>query len=79
MISRPKGRFFISLFSILYICRVKVQFMKLSKTEEELMNHLWKLKKAVMKDLLEAYNDPKPATTILATLLKRSNYDSLYN
>ena len=45
--------------------------MKLSKTEEELMNHLWRLEKAFMKDLLEAYPEPKPATTTVATLLKR--------
>lgn len=45
--------------------------MKLSKTEEELMNHLWKQKRAFMKDLLECYPDPKPANTTIATLLKR--------
>ena len=45
--------------------------MKLSKTEEDLMNHLWRLDKAFMKDLLEVYPDPKPATTTVATLLKR--------
>jgi len=45
--------------------------MKLSKTEEDLMNHLWKLEKAFMKDLLDAYPEPKPATTTIATLLKR--------
>ncbi len=45
--------------------------MKLSKTEEELMNHLWKLKKAFMKDLMDAYPEPKPASTTIATLLKR--------
>lgn len=45
--------------------------MKLSKTEEELMNHLWKLNKAFMKNLLEVYPEPKPATTTVATLLKR--------
>ena len=45
--------------------------MKLSKAEEELMNHLWKLKKAIMKDLIEVYTEPKPATTTIATLLKR--------
>lgn len=45
--------------------------MQLSKTEEELMNHLWKLEKAFMKDLLDAYPDPKPANTTVATLLKR--------
>ena len=45
--------------------------MKLAKTEEDLMNYLWKLEKAFMKDLLDAYPDPKPATTTIATLLKR--------
>ncbi|MCK0123844.1 BlaI/MecI/CopY family transcriptional regulator [Gelidibacter sp. F2691] len=45
--------------------------MQLTKTEEDLMNHLWKLEKAFMKDLLEAYPDPKPAPTTVATLLKR--------
>lgn len=45
--------------------------MKLSKTEEQLMNHLWKLENAYMRDLLECYPDPKPAGTTIATLLKR--------
>ena len=45
--------------------------MQLSKTEEQLMQHLWRLEKAFMKDILEAYDDPKPATTTIATLLKR--------
>lgn len=45
--------------------------MQLSKSEEELMNHLWKLEKAFMKDLLDAYPEPKPAPTTIATLLKR--------
>ena len=45
--------------------------MQLSTTEEQLMEHLWKLEKAFMKDLLEVYPEPKPATTTIATLLKR--------
>ena len=45
--------------------------MQLSKSEEELMNHLWKLRKAFLKDLIEEYSVPKPATTTVATLLKR--------
>ena len=45
--------------------------MQLSKSEEELMNILWKQKKAFMKNLLDAYPEPKPATTTVATLLKR--------
>ena len=45
--------------------------MQLSNSEEQLMQYLWKREKAFMKDLLEAYPDPKPATTTVATLLKR--------
>lgn len=45
--------------------------MKLSKAEEELMQILWEHKKAFMKELLEAYPEPRPATTTVATLLKR--------
>ena len=45
--------------------------MQLSQTEEELMEHIWKLEKAFMQDLLECYLEPKPAPTTIATLLKR--------
>ncbi|MDV6169344.1 BlaI/MecI/CopY family transcriptional regulator [Flavobacterium sp. DG1-102-2] len=45
--------------------------MQLTKTEEHLMQYLWKQEKAFMKDLLDAFPDPKPATTTVATLLKR--------
>ncbi|AWW32485.1 BlaI/MecI/CopY family transcriptional regulator [Echinicola strongylocentroti] len=45
--------------------------MKLSASEEQLMNYLWKMGTAFMKDLLLAYPDPKPAPTTVATLLKR--------
>jgi predicted transcriptional regulator len=45
--------------------------MQLSNSEEQLMEHLWTLETAFMKDLLEAYPNPKPANTTIATLLKR--------
>lgn len=45
--------------------------MTLPKSEEQLMQHLWKMRTAFMKDLVEAYPDPKPASTTIATLLKR--------
>lgn len=45
--------------------------MQLSNAEEQLMEHLWKMETAFMKDILEAYPEPKPATTTVATLLKR--------
>jgi BlaI family transcriptional regulator, penicillinase repressor len=45
--------------------------MQLSKTEEKLMELIWKHDKIFMKDLIENFADPKPATTTIATLLKR--------
>ncbi|MCB0465095.1 MAG: BlaI/MecI/CopY family transcriptional regulator [Aequorivita sp.] len=45
--------------------------MTLSNAEEQLMQLLWKQERAFMKDLIDAYPDPKPATTTVATLLKR--------
>lgn len=45
--------------------------MQLTKTEEQLMEFLWKLEKAFMKDLLDLFPEPKPAATTVATLLKR--------
>lgn len=45
--------------------------MKLSKTEEQLMEILWKLEKAFMKDILESYEEPVPANSTILTLLKR--------
>ncbi len=45
--------------------------MKLSKTEEQIMELIWKKEKAFLKDLVDSHPDPKPASTTVATLLKR--------
>jgi BlaI family penicillinase repressor len=45
--------------------------MDLTKTEEQLMEYLWQQGKAFMKDLIDCYPEPKPASTTVATLLKR--------
>ena len=45
--------------------------MQLSKSEEQLMELIWKHEKVFMKELIENHPDPKPATTTIATLLKR--------
>src|SRR5476649_1281825 len=45
--------------------------MHLSKSEQQLMEYLWQLEKAFLKDLIDAFPEPKPATTTVATLLKR--------
>lgn len=44
---------------------------KLTETEMTLMEILWQREKVFMKDILEDYADPKPASTTIATLLKR--------
>ena len=45
--------------------------MKLSKTEEQLMEVIWQHGRVFMKEIIDSYPDPKPATTTIATLLKR--------
>ena len=45
--------------------------MKLARTEEIVMEIIWKDGKAFMKDILEQYPEPKAAPSTVATLLKR--------
>ncbi|HOZ96978.1 MAG TPA: BlaI/MecI/CopY family transcriptional regulator [Niabella sp.] len=45
--------------------------IKLSKSEEQLMEYIWQKEKSFMKDLIDCYSPPKPASTTVATLLKR--------
>ncbi len=44
--------------------------MKLTKSEEQVMQILWKIEKGFVKDLLEHYEEPKPAYTTIATIVK---------
>ena len=45
--------------------------MKLSAAEEALMQLLWENQPVLLKDLVEAHPEPRPAQTTVATLLKR--------
>jgi BlaI family penicillinase repressor len=45
--------------------------MKLTNTEEQLMEVIWAHGDIFLKDIIESYPEPKPATTTIATLLKR--------
>ena len=45
--------------------------MHLTNAEEQIMKLLWRLDKAFIRDLLNEFPDPKPATTTVLTLLKR--------
>jgi len=43
---------------------------ELTKAEEEVMQKLWKLKKAFVKDLLAEFNEPKPAYNTISTIIR---------
>jgi BlaI family transcriptional regulator, penicillinase repressor len=45
--------------------------MELSKAEELLMEFIWKEGKVFMRELIDNYPNPKPASTTISTLLKR--------
>ena len=43
----------------------------LTRVEMEIMNHLWEMKKPTsVRELLETYDDPKPAYTTIGTYMK---------
>jgi hypothetical protein len=42
----------------------------LTKAEEQVMQALWKLEKAYLKDLVEAMPSPKPHSNTVATIVK---------
>jgi BlaI family transcriptional regulator, penicillinase repressor len=45
--------------------------MYLTNAEEQIMKLLWRLDNAFIRDLLNEFPDPKPASTTVLTLLKR--------
>lgn len=44
--------------------------MKLTQAEEKVMTILWSLEKALIRDVIAEYKDPKPAYTTVATIIK---------
>ena len=44
--------------------------IELTKAEEQVMQILWKIEKGFIKDIIEHYDDPKPAYTTVSTILK---------
>ena len=41
----------------------------LTKAEEQIMQILWELKEGVVKDIVDKFDEPKPAYTTVATVL----------
>ena len=45
--------------------------MQLTNAEEQVMKYLWKLEKAFVRDIINEFAEPRPATTTVITLLRR--------
>ena len=43
---------------------------ELTKAEEQVMQCLWKLKKGFLKDIVDQFPEPKPATTTVSTVIR---------
>ncbi|MBQ5454000.1 MAG: BlaI/MecI/CopY family transcriptional regulator, partial [Bacteroidales bacterium] len=43
---------------------------QLTKTEEKVMQILWKLKKAFVKDIIEEISDPKPPYNTISSVVR---------
>nr|MBD3621902.1 BlaI/MecI/CopY family transcriptional regulator [Sunxiuqinia sp.] len=43
--------------------------MQLTKAEEQVMHFVWKRNETVVKDVVEQFDEPKPAYTTVATVL----------
>lgn len=47
-----------------------MEIKELTKAEEEVMQIVWKLKKGFVKDILEKFDDPKPAYSTISTVIR---------
>ena len=47
-----------------------MQIIPLTKAEEQVMQYLWELEKAFLKDILDQFPEPKPHTNTVSTILK---------
>ncbi|MDR2037684.1 MAG: BlaI/MecI/CopY family transcriptional regulator [Bacteroidales bacterium] len=43
---------------------------ELTKAEEQVMQYLWKIEKAFLKDIVDLFPDPKPAYTTVSTVIR---------
>jgi BlaI family transcriptional regulator, penicillinase repressor len=53
-----------------FVVEIITIMKQLTKAEEQVMLFLWKLNEAVVKDIVEQFDEPRPAYTTVATVLK---------
>lgn len=46
-----------------------MEIKQLTKAEEQVMQIVWKMKEVVVRDVVEQFQDPKPAYTTIATVM----------
>lgn len=47
-----------------------MEIKELTKAEEEVMQLLWRLKKAFIKEILEKFEEPRPAYSTVSTIIR---------
>ena len=52
------------------ICKLKKMIKPLTKAEEQVMQVLWKLESAYLKDIIDEMPSPKPHNNTIATIIK---------
>ncbi len=50
--------------------RKKFNMRELTKAEEQVMQVLWKIRKGFVKDILEHFDEPKPAYNTVSTIVR---------
>lgn len=43
---------------------------ELTKAEQQVMHHIWELKKSFLKDIVDAFPEPRPAYTTISTVIR---------
>ena len=43
---------------------------ELTKAEQQVMHHIWELKKSFLKEIVEAFPEPRPAYTTISTVIR---------
>lgn len=47
-----------------------MEIRELTRAEEEVMQVLWRMRRAFIKDMLEKFDDPKPAYSTVSTIIR---------
>jgi BlaI family transcriptional regulator, penicillinase repressor len=55
---------------IVLLYQIKIMIKQLTKAEEQIMQELWKLDKAFLREIIDSLPEPKPHNNTVATVIK---------